>query len=117
MFTKQVVGKQAIDNFLSQIPTRYSIAATNNLGSHLSRRKNIYTIPIGIDKADVILFLLNDKFAQPSLAAQKEIVNKLGTDKNYTQIFKQDDFIVFKKSSLTNFKLRPAVFRSIIKVW
>jgi uncharacterized membrane protein len=99
MFKNQLANKQIIDNFLSNIPTRYSIAATNNLGSHLSRRRNIYTIPVGIDKADVILFLLNDVFAQPSLSAQKDMVKQMSNDKNYIQIYKNGDFVAFEKSA------------------
>lgn len=91
-----------IDSYLNSIPKKYSIASTNNLGSHLSRRQNIYTIPVGIKKADVILFLLNDPFAQPSLKAQKEMVYKLQKDKNYVEVFRKDDFYVFEKKSLYN---------------
>ena len=100
MFTKQLVDKQAIDNFLSNIPPRYSIAATNNLGSHLSRRRNIFTIPVGIDKADIILFLLNDNFAQPSLTAQIEMANQLKTNKNYVEVYQHGAFVVFEKKNL-----------------
>jgi len=100
MFTKQLLNKDSIENFISSIPTRYSISATNNLGSHLSRRQKIFTIPLGVDRADVILFLLNDPFAQPSLAAQKEIAKKMEDDKNYIQVYKSGDFIAFEKKSL-----------------
>jgi uncharacterized membrane protein/pimeloyl-ACP methyl ester carboxylesterase len=100
MFTKPVTNKQIIDDFLSNIPTRYSIAATNNLGSHLSRRRNIYTIPIGIGQADVIVFLLNDAFAQPSLSAQKDMVEEMANDKNYIEVNKNGDFVAFEKRNL-----------------
>jgi uncharacterized membrane protein/alpha-beta hydrolase superfamily lysophospholipase len=100
MFTKPVTNKQIIDDFLSNIPTRYSIAATNNLGSHLSRRRNIYTIPIGIGQADVIVFLLNDAFAQPSLSAQEGMVKEMSNDKNYIQVYKNGDFVAFEKKDL-----------------
>lgn len=89
-----------IQSFIERIPPKYSIAATNNIGSHLSHRQKIYTIPIGIDQADIVVFLLNDKFAQPSLAAQIEIANKMKKDKNYIEIFKEGDFIVFEKRNL-----------------
>ena len=95
MFTNQLSNRNSIDNFLSNIPTRYSIAASNNLGSHLSHRRNIYTIPIGMDKADVILFLLNDEFAQPSLAAQKQMVKEMSNDKNYIQVYRRRRFCRF----------------------
>jgi len=105
MFNRQLSYRGTINNFISQIPTRYSIAATNNIGSHLSRRQKIFTVPIGIDKADVVLFLLNDPYAQPSLQAQKDIAAKMELDKNYVEIFKQGDFIAFKKTGL-HFQLR-----------
>lgn len=100
MFSKQLTYANEINDFIESIPTRYSIAATNNLGSHLSHRQNIYTIPVGINKADVILFLLNDPFAQPSPKAQKQMAENMETDKNYVQVYKKDDFIVFEKRNL-----------------
>jgi len=70
------------------------------LGSHLSRREKVSTVPLGIDKADIVLFLLNDSFAQPSLAAQIKMVNDMKSDKNYIKIFEKDEFVVFKKPGI-----------------
>lgn len=100
MFTRQLADRNLIQAFISGIPTRYKIAATNNLGSHLSRRKNEYTIPQGLDNADMILFLLNDPFAQPSLAAQKEMVAMLKKDPKYKLVFEKGEFVVFQKKSI-----------------
>ncbi len=100
MFTKPQPDRKTIDDFLSSIPGKFSIAATNNLGSHLSHREAIYTIPVGMNKADIILFLLNDPFAQPSLNAQKQFAKQMEHDKNYIEVFKKDDFIVFEKRNL-----------------
>jgi hypothetical protein len=100
MFTNQLSNQKAIDTFLNNIPTRYSIAASNNLGSHLSHRRNIYTIPVGIGQADVIVFLLNDEFAQPSLKAQKDMVKQMSNNKNYVQVYKDGDFVAFEKRTL-----------------
>ena len=108
MFKKQLSNAKNIDGFLINIPTKYSIAASNNLGSHLSHRRNIYTIPLGIGQADVILFLLNDAFAQPSLKAQKDMVEQMSDDKNYIQVYKDGDFVAFEKRSLyTDTKIKP----------
>lgn len=104
-FIKEQPGKAAIENFLSGIPKRYSIAATNNIGSHISHRHSIYTIPVGVDKADIVIFLLNDPFAQPSLKAQKEMAQKLKKDVNYQLLIEKEDFIAFKKKGL-NIKFR-----------
>jgi uncharacterized membrane protein/pimeloyl-ACP methyl ester carboxylesterase/uncharacterized membrane protein YbhN (UPF0104 family) len=100
MFTKRLENKKNIDKFLSNIPQQYSIAATNNVGSHLSHRQKLFTIPVGIDRAEMIVFLLNDQYAQPSLATQIEMAKKLEKDKNYIQIFKDGDFVVFEKKNL-----------------
>lgn len=100
MFTRQLPEAKYIDNFLSTIPPKYSIAATNNVGSHLSHRQKIYTIPVGIDKADYIVFLLNDLSAQPSLEFQKDLANKLSLYKDYVEVFRNGDFVAFKKANL-----------------
>ena len=97
MFIHPYPNKIVVRKFLTTIPKEYSVAATNNLGSHLSRREKVSTIPLGIDRADVILFLLNDKFAQPSLTAQIKMVNSMKSDKNYFKVFEKDEFVVFKK--------------------
>jgi uncharacterized membrane protein/pimeloyl-ACP methyl ester carboxylesterase len=108
MFNDQLSNRKIIDNFLMKIPTRYSIAASNNLGSHLSHRRNIYTIPIGMGQADVILFLLNDEFAQPSLKAQKEMVKQMSDNKNYIQVYNNGDFVAFEKRTLyTQDNIKP----------
>ena len=99
IFTRQLAERKIISEFLEDIPPQFSIASTNNLGSHLSRRQKIYTIPVGIDKADIVTFLLNDPFAQPSLKTQMEIASKMKEDKNYIKIFEEGGFIVFKKVS------------------
>jgi len=100
MFIHPQKNKVMIDSYLSKIPEKYSVAATNNLGAHLSHRQTIYTIPIGIGKADVVVLLLNDKFAQPSPKEQKNLANNLKQDKNYVEVFEKDDFIIFKKQGI-----------------
>lgn len=98
IFTKPVSNRTIILDFLATIPRQYSVAATNNLGAHLSHRERIYTIPNGIDQADIILFLLDDPYAQPSLTSQKQIVEKLRHDPRYTHVFEDGSFVVFAKA-------------------
>lgn len=97
MFTTPLANKDIINNYLTRLNKQYSVAATNNLGSHLSRRQKVFTIPTGLHEADIVVFLLNDPFAQPSLAAQKQMVNELKQDKNYLLVFEKDDFVAFQK--------------------
>ncbi|HSW87689.1 MAG TPA: DUF2079 domain-containing protein [Candidatus Saccharimonadales bacterium] len=100
MFDSPLNNANIIENFLTDIPKKYSIAATNNVGAHLSHRQKIFTIPVGIDQADIIIFLLNDAYAQPSLEAQRKMAEKLKSDKKYIEVFKQGDFVVFEKRNL-----------------
>ncbi len=99
MYTKQLTDGKTINDFVSHIPKKFSVAASNNIGSHLSERRNIYTIPVGVDKADVVAFLLNDPGAQPSLDYQKALVKKLKEDPNYIIKYEDDPFVVFVKKS------------------
>lgn len=97
MFTDRLQNKEIIDQFISKIHKNYSVAATNNVGSHLSHRQRIYTIPQGLDKADIIVFLLNDPSAQPSLATQIQMADNLRGDNKFELLFEKDDFVVFKR--------------------
>ena len=98
MFTNNLVEKNAIYSFLKNVTEDKSVSATNNLGSHLARRKNLYTIPEGLYKADYVIFLLNDPFAQPSPAIQKNMVYDLKKDKRYNLIIENGDFFAFEKN-------------------
>lgn len=97
MFNNQLSNRIAIEDFISKIPENYSVTASNNLGSHLSHRKNLYNTPIATDSADMILFLLNDYWAQPPLSVQKQMAKNMESDKNYILIFKSGDFVAFAK--------------------
>lgn len=99
MFNNQLSNRIAIDDFISKIPKSYSVTASNNLGSHLSQRENLYNIPIATGSADMILFLLNDYWAQPPLNVQKKMAKDLENDKNYTLVFKDGDFVAFAKKN------------------
>lgn len=98
MFTKPQSQREEIAKVLTEISQEYTVAATNNIGAHLSHRKYIYTIPTGIEEADVLVFLLTDQSAQPSLAAQQEMMEHLKQDPNF-RITHQigEDFIVFQR--------------------
>ncbi len=95
MYTRQLNERVFIDKYLSGIPKHLSVAATNNVGSHLSQRQQIYTLPIGIGKADVIVFLLTDP---SSLKAEIKMLETLKKNNNYYLDTEIDKFIVFKKS-------------------
>ncbi len=97
MYIKQIPNRHEISEFLETIDKDKSVAASNNIGSHLSQRKKIYTIPNGLKDADVVVFLLNDLYAQPSLASQKQMVEKLKKNPSYSVLYENGDFIAFSR--------------------
>lgn len=99
IYAQELFEKNRIESFLKNMPKEFSITSSNNLGAHLSHRKNIYTIPNGIETADMVLFLLNDPFAQPSPDEQRKMVRQLKNNKNYVQVAKYGDFIAFQRKS------------------
>ena len=103
MFTKQLPYAKIVDSFLLSIPKKYSVAATNNVGSHLSHRREIFTIPVGLKDADIVVFLLNDSYAQPSLKAQKAMAKELDNDPTYTKLISYQDFVVYKKKDVPTY--------------
>lgn len=97
MYTKPEPHAGFINDKLKQIPTDYKIAASNNLGSHLSQREYIYTIPYGMDQADMILFLLSDATVLQHSNEYADVIQKLRNDQKYFIIWEKDNFIAFKK--------------------
>jgi hypothetical protein len=92
MFSKQLPNRAYVDNFLQQIPKKDSVAASNDIGSHLSLRENIYSIPYGIDRADVIVLLLNG-----SDPLSKGVYTKVSKDPHYQKVADQDGFVAFQR--------------------
>lgn len=97
MITRPLNDRAYIDNYLMEIPQEAKVAASNNLGSHLSHREHIYALPLGSDKADIIVFLLNNSEPPQSVNAQKELLKKLKADPNFTLTVERGDFAVFIK--------------------
>lgn len=95
MYTRQLDDRDLIEKYLSRIPKHLSVAATNNLGSHLSQRQRIYTVPIGIGKADIIAFLLTDPKA---FISEKQMVENLKQNNEYYILLEKENFIVFRKN-------------------
>lgn len=97
MITKPFPEKKTIDKLLSTIPQEASVATSNSLGSHVANRRYLFTHPYGWNKADYVIFYLNDPNAYPSLKAHKEQIKKLKADKRYKIVFQNDTVIAFKK--------------------
>ena len=69
------------------------IAATNNIGAHLSHRRDIYVIPQGLDIADRVIFLTSRSMNN----REEEALAQIHADFNYFPVFKAEGFYVFKR--------------------
>jgi uncharacterized membrane protein/uncharacterized membrane protein YbhN (UPF0104 family) len=97
MMTKPPANKAYITQALASIDSSLSVSASNSLGAHLTHREHIYTIPQGVDLADVVIFDLHDPYAQPSQIWHKEKAASLRTNLKYQILFENRDFIAFRK--------------------
>lgn len=97
MFTKHEKNKELIDKTLAAIPQDAKVAASNNIGAHLSNRRDIYVLPMGVDQADVVVFLLTKSERGPSFAKEQEILVQLSQDPRYRVVVQKDEFTVFQK--------------------
>jgi len=87
MITRTNPDAKDIDRVLDAIPSQYSVTTSNSLGSHVTHRAYLFTIPNGWDNADYIIFLTNETNAYPSLAAHLQRIEELKKDSRYTKYF------------------------------
>lgn len=97
MIIHPLADKEFITSYVHAIPEGLSVAASNNIGSHLSQRKEIFTIPQGIGKADMIVILLDIFGSQKTQLEEKELVAKLQKHPQYTQQLQKGNLFVFVK--------------------
>jgi uncharacterized membrane protein len=97
MITKPATDKTFITQTLAQIPSTAHVASSNNLGAHLSNRQYLYIMPIGVEKADYLVFYLTPSQPAESLKKDQDLVSRFRNDPNYQLIVEKGIFIVFKK--------------------
>lgn len=95
IFVSPLPVRKTVDEYIKALPEIEKVSATNNLGSHLSHRRYIYTIPIGIEEADRVMFLVKEESTQK----EKDTLKKLLNDPKYVLVFNEGSFYVFKKAS------------------
>lgn len=99
MITKQDPNYKFIEDKLSSIPQDLSVAASNNVGSHLAHRPKLFTLPIGIDRADIIVFYPTITEQPDSLRKQKTQLLKMRSDPNYEIETEKGSFVIFRKKN------------------
>ena len=91
-YQRQLPNKEIVNNYLESFPEDSTITATNNLGSHLSRRSQIFIVPNGINESDYVIFLLRNRNEK-----ELESFNYVNQNKQFLLEFNDNDFYVFKK--------------------
>lgn len=100
MITRPMTNRVVIDRLLAAIPAKYSVSTSNSLGSHVTHRPYLFTMPYGWDDADYIVFLMNETNAYPSLGDHKKQAETLSHDHRFVKYY--DDGIVkaFRKKTI-----------------
>lgn len=97
MLTKPQQNKKQIDSLLLSIPESASVAASNGLGSHLSHRRYIFTLPYGYAEADYILFEKSDPHQSPSKEHHLQLLTSLRQNDQYILIYDDGNVTAFRK--------------------
>lgn len=103
MITKPEPLKEIIGVIISQIPEQLNVASTNNIGSHISGRKSIYTLPNGVNNADVIIFLTkNENYPMENINKEYALLLSLKNNPHYSIEIEKNNFIMFRNRRKIN---------------
>ena len=94
MFKKPLIIKNSVNNYINSISDDFIISASNNLGSHLSHRRQIFVLPLGIEKSDLVMFLLRNPNEN-----EKKAFEDIQNNPNFGLEFREENFYVFKRIS------------------
>lgn len=100
MIIRPVPNVTLVNQYLDNLDKSYKVTASNNAASHLSHREHIYVTPLGMDKADVIVFLLTDRDRSTTVKKEDEIIERLLQDPDFRLDIQSGDFYVFKRQGL-----------------
>ena len=64
-------SSKTIDTYLSIIPEDASVSASNNIGAHLSHRREIFVVPFAIDTADYVVLYMESKIMKGNINLHK----------------------------------------------
>lgn len=91
-------AKQKLTEWAAKIPEGASVSATNNAGSHLAKRQNLYAFPNKINEADYIV-IANKSWQEWVTSSERDkIIEKLKVNPKYTIVEESKDLWIFKKS-------------------
>jgi uncharacterized membrane protein/uncharacterized membrane protein YbhN (UPF0104 family) len=97
MITNPLKQRNFVDQTIQTIPQNVSVGASNNIASHLSNRETIYVSPIGLEKAEYIVFLLDHMQSPEKLPTEYQLIQHYKRNPQYQILTEQGSFILFKK--------------------
>lgn len=112
VYTRRLSYKEDVYKFIESIPPELSVATTNNIGAHFTQREHIYTLPQGFESADIIVFLLTDKYENPIII---ELANDLSQNPSYIELVHIEEFRAFAKRSVASTLLNRIAIGEIQK--
>lgn len=99
MITNPVPYHKEIDEYIATIDPSAHVTASNNIASHFSEHQFIYVEPMGLEKADYAMFLVTSSLPISTLASERELIEKLKKNPEFTLVHQQEAFFVFKKNA------------------
>ncbi len=103
MITRSMNNKDKIDALIKNIPEEAKVAASNGLGSHLSHRQYLYTLPRGVEEAEYILISRGDP-NNSSGDNFKDLIQQLKGNKLFREIYDDGNVVGFQKIPLAKHK-------------
>jgi uncharacterized membrane protein/uncharacterized membrane protein YbhN (UPF0104 family) len=96
MITKSVENKTFIEQELVKIPKDASVAASNNIANHLINRQHIFILPVGVEKAEYVIFYLTPFQSAADLEANQKLLNELRKNPQYKIVTEKGIFIILQ---------------------
>jgi uncharacterized membrane protein len=95
---KTIKERDEILRYMKSLPENISIAATNNIGAHLTHRVRLYTtLGNGIEKADMVLVLIDHK-NPTAVKYDTDFTNQMLQNPNFHVVYSVGDFTAFKRN-------------------
>jgi uncharacterized membrane protein len=91
-YKKPLTNRAVVDKYLNSIPDSAVVSASNTLASHLSERRQIFVVPLGIDKSDYILIL-----DETPTKEEKGIFDDVKKNHEFRLEYHDTNFYVFKR--------------------
>lgn len=89
-------------SFAKKIPTNSSVSVTHNITPHFTHRENVYSFPVKFNEADYSIVLTEGIYESMPIEEIKKQVVLLKANKNYSLIFEENNFFIFKKNEKNN---------------